>query len=67
MVQRGRVFVVEGALAIELVVEPLAFVGFDVGLVVEGALAVHLVGSPLALVVPAVLVVEFAMALAHPV
>jgi hypothetical protein len=60
--QVGWTFVEEGSVAVKFVVEPLSFVGFEIGLVVEGALAVHFVLPPLALVLAPVLVVEGALA-----
>lgn len=60
LVQLHRVFVVERAEAVELVVEPLAVVGRVARTVVENSLASHLVVPELALVVGLVLEDELA-------
>lgn len=64
--QRLRVLIIQDALAIELIVFPLALVGEFIGLVVEFAVAGHPVFLPVAFIHPAILVVESAEAVLEP-
>ena len=63
--QLHRVVVVDLAVAVELVLRPVALVGQLPALVVQLAEPVHFVVLPLALVIASVLVVELASAVAH--
>jgi hypothetical protein len=54
-------------MAVELVIDPHAFVRFVVRLIVEGAEPLHFVILPLSVVEPSVLVVELTFSMAHPI
>ena len=66
-VQRSGLFVVKLAEALKLIVDPVALIGLDIGLVVKNAVSLHLVLAPLSIITASVLIKEFSLAVSHSV
>lgn len=62
-----RVFIVKLAFAVELIVEPLPFIGELVRLVEQPSIASHLIALPIPLIAPAILIVKSPLPMPHTV
>jgi hypothetical protein len=67
LVEGCWMLVIESSKALELIVDPISLIGFEVRLVEEDAIAFHLIFTPFAVIAASILIVELSFAMSHSV
>ena len=60
-------FIVKLAEALKFIVDPVALISLDIGLIVKNAVSLHFVLTPLSIITASVLIKEFSLAVSHSV